>query len=95
MDRPRYALQLGRATLVFALVASSFLATGITAEALPAEYSTSRRAASTPARSRPGVGCRCWGWNIFGQLGDGTINDSHVPVDVAGLATGVAEVFAG
>ena len=38
---------------------------------------------------------KCWGYNYFGQLGDGSFKDRHTAVDVVGLGSGVAEVDAG
>lgn len=44
----------------------------------------------------PATGLRCWGWNDSGQLGDGTFDDSTIPVFVVDIIpSGIIDLTAG
>lgn len=44
---------------------------------------------------RAGDSVACWGWNMFGQLGNGMGPDTHSPVIVSGLDSPAADLSAG
>ena len=77
-------------TLESTLVDVSGLSSGVAAVAAGGGVGGSHTCALTT-----GGGLTCWGRNSFGQLGDGTQAEHASPVDVVGLAGGVAAVAAG
>jgi len=37
----------------------------------------------------------CWGYNLYGRLGDNSTTDRHTPVHVSGMSSGVSQISAG
>lgn len=67
---------------------------GVTAIATNSEPSASDVAEFSTCAVANGA-AKCWGKNTAGKLGDGSTNDSAVPVQVSGLTSGVQSVAVG
>lgn len=80
--------QLGNGSFAASLVPVFVTGLGAAAVAVSTGYTHTCAILTTGA-------VECWGLNVFGQLGNNTITDSPVPVDVIGLPAGAIAVSAG
>ncbi len=85
--------------LIFVLIASLAIAAGVS---LPQARHASASGAAAAISSggpacvlTPAGGVMCWGYNAFGDLGNGTTVSSTTPIGVSGLSTGIAQVSGG
>jgi alpha-tubulin suppressor-like RCC1 family protein len=67
----------------------------VLATLLPALHGTLAAGASHLCALTGAGEARCWGWNQYGQVGDGTTKNRSTPVEVTGLGSGVAALVGG
>ena len=89
---PRLGSRLTRVATTIGLVAG-VLVLGAPSAGATAIDSISAGSAHVCVRTTGG-GAKCWGYNDTGMVGDGTFKDRKKPVNVQGLASGVADVQA-
>jgi alpha-tubulin suppressor-like RCC1 family protein len=53
------------------------------------------KTASTTCALITSGGVKCWGYNGMGQLGNNSVSDSNIPVELGNLTSGVDSVSAG
>lgn len=83
-----YYGQVGDATVINKLIPTDV--SGLTSGVAALSAGGSHTCALTT-----GGGLKCWGWNLYGQLGDGTTTNRSTPVSVSGLGSGMKAINGG